>query len=302
MVYILIPVYNDWDSFNILIKKVIDSKLDNKFKIIAINDFSLENKILNFTEGVVEIVNLRLNQGHQKAISIGINYILDKYGASNVIIMDGDGEDNPKYIAIFLENAIDNKDKIIFAKRQKRNETFLFKIYYHIYKLLFRTLTGKKITFGNFCYIPSQFLFNVANLQEIWIHVAAAILKSKIPFITMDTERGKRYLGASKMNFTSLVIHGLSAISVFLDIVFVRMLIFSSFFLLLLFSISIISVFLKLFFDKASPGWVTNILFASMILIFQIVVLLSLLSFQIINNKLNPPSNQYEKFKNMFSL
>lgn len=295
MTYILIPVFNDWISLEKLLLEIDNLNLKDAYKIIVINDSSTE-KAHGFKKEI-EIVNLRINQGHQKAICVGLNYIFDKYGASEVIIMDSDGEDIPRYINDFLSLNASGKEKIIFAKRTKRKESFIFKLYYLIFKRLFGLLTGKEIGFGNFCLIPKTLHHSVCFLPDIWVHFAAGIIKSRLPYLTINTERGIRYFGKSKMNFTHLVIHGLSAISVFLDIVFVRLLIFSSAFFAFLLSVSFISLTIKLVFEKASPGWTTTIMFASTILVFQVVVLLVVLSFQIINNKSKSPDNHYEKYK-----
>jgi len=61
-------------------------------------------------------------------------------------------------------------------------------------------------------------------LPEMWNHYAAAVFRSRIPFTTIPTHRATRLAGRSRMNFVGLVAHGLSAISVFSDIVSVRLL------------------------------------------------------------------------------
>jgi hypothetical protein len=62
-------------------------------------------------------------------------------------------------------------------------------------------------------------------MSELWNHYAAALIRSGLPFTKIPIDRGTRIAGSSKMNFASLVAHGLSAISVFADIVGVRLLI-----------------------------------------------------------------------------
>ena len=59
----------------------------------------------------------------------------------------------------------------------------------------------------------------------MWNHYAAAIFHSRLPYELLPTKRGIRYAGGAKMNLLSLVMHGLHAISVFSDLVAVRILV-----------------------------------------------------------------------------
>jgi hypothetical protein len=62
-------------------------------------------------------------------------------------------------------------------------------------------------------------------LPALWNHFAAAIFQARLPRDMMPTVRGQRYSGISKMNLVALVVHGLQAISVFIEVVAVRLLI-----------------------------------------------------------------------------
>jgi len=119
----------------------------------------------------------------------------------NVVVMDSDGEDRPIDINKLIESLDNNNsDKIIFAKREKRSEGFIFKFFYQIYKVIFYALTTQKLDFGNFSCIPRQFLSKVVSIPEIWNHYSGGIIKSKIPYVAVGTDRGNRYHGTSKMN------------------------------------------------------------------------------------------------------
>jgi hypothetical protein len=69
--------------------------------------------------------------------------------------------------------------------------------------------------------------------------------------------RGTRYAGRSKMNFISLFLHRLSAISVYLDVVAARMVTASLAALSFLLVIAIDLVGIRLLTDLAIPGWTT---------------------------------------------
>jgi hypothetical protein len=60
-------------------------------------------------------------------------------------------------------------------------------------------------------------------MGESWVHVAAAVVKARLRRRDVPTNRGVRYAGESKMNFPSLVLHGMRAVMVFSDLVLTRM-------------------------------------------------------------------------------
>ena len=306
----LIPVYNDWESLSILIsdiEKEAELNTDYSFSAVVINDGSTElNNLVLGKKIQVEVVDLKLNIGHQRAIAVGVQYVLNEKVKSlnksgvqgHVIILDGDGEDKPSDIISMVKKA-DNK--IVFAQRVKRSEGIGFKTGYYFYKLIFKLLTGKKIDFGNFSAIPFTLLNQVAILPNLWNHYASCIAESRINIEVVPTERGNRYAGKSKMNTANLIIHGFSSISIYFDILCFRVLKFSVY--LMVFCALLIGfvLFKKLFTESAIPGWASSLILIVLSMVIQlfsvtfIILLLQLSSRKIIN----PPNSElYKKFIN----
>jgi hypothetical protein len=75
------------------------------------------------------------------------------------------------------------------------------------------------------------------------------------------------------MKLVSLVTHGLGAISVFTDAVFVRILLASAGIFALAILAVIVVVCIRLFTDLAIPGWATNVLGFAVLLSAQAVML-----------------------------
>ncbi len=272
-IIILIPVYNDGQSAKRLLSELASVFKDfttSHFSVLLIDDGSTEK--LNIT-GIpslpVSILHLQRNIGHQKAIAIGMAYIKENRACEKIIVMDSDGEDRPEDAARLLKASTDNPGRIIFARRKSRQEGSRFQLFYKIYKFVFRILTGRKITFGNFLLMPAVLLDRVVFYSEIWSHIAGGILKTGLPYTSLDTHRGKRYDGNSKMSFNLLLMHGLGAIAVFIEIIASRLLIFS----LLLIGISLIIILtilgIKIFTDKAIPGWASTVTSAMLIILLQ---------------------------------
>ncbi len=273
----LTPVYNDWDSFLILVRTIEKTYcLEHKkylIQIVAINDGSIDENEIFESDIDIEIITLKVNVGHQRAIAVGLQYINDVKSAFDyVVVLDSDGEDKPEDIVHLISKCETiNDKKIVFAQRKKRQESAFFKIGYFFYKYIFYCLTGQKINFGNFSCIPKKLLKRVVVQDNLWNHYSGSIIQSRTPFDKVLLNRGKRYAGQSKMNFTSLVLHGLSSISVYFDSLSVRILKLSLFGVLICF-LSVISVlYIKFFTDSSIPGWASNLI----LIIFSIILQLS---------------------------
>ena len=148
--------------------------------------------------------------------------------------MDSDGEDLPEDIFNLVESFEKKGRKMaVFAKRAKRSESWLFKLCYRAYLFSNWLFIGKIFKVGNFSIIPYDYLAPLVVSAELWNHYAATVFKLRLPVDLLPISRGVRLHGKSKMNFVSLIVHGLSAISVFGEIVGTR-------FFILFFSISTI--------------------------------------------------------------
>ena len=92
------------------------------------------------------------------------------------------------------------------AQRKSRVETFRFKAFYAVYKRFFSLMTGRAISFGNFMALKAHAVKRLVVMQELSIHVAGAVLASKLRTGVCSLDRGPRYAGQSKMNFVGLAL------------------------------------------------------------------------------------------------
>lgn len=138
-------------------------------------------------------------------------------------------------------------------------------MFYKIYKILFRVLTGKTISFGNFCLIPKAVLDRIVNQPDLWNNIPSTITRSNFPIKKIESERGKRYQGKSKMNFSSLFVLGLSAFSVYIDLLIIRVILLWLMLIAIIFLSIIVLLILKVFTELTIPGW-TSIMLGNMFL------------------------------------
>ena len=237
---ILIPVYNDWQSVSELLDN-IDLSLANvghEISVFVVNDASNHDRVDNDKtfENIIsiKILNMKKNQGHARCIATGLKYIYEKEDFDYVIPMDGDGEDRPEEIKEFINQIENSSGKPIVGKRVKRSEGLFFKICYEFHKFFTLTFTGKSIKFGNFTCLPKTTVEKMVNEKATWNSFSGSLTKVEKDFIEIPSIRGDRYFGPSKMSFYNLIKHSLSIISVFRKIFLIRSSLFIILYILLI--------------------------------------------------------------------
>jgi len=151
---LLIPVYNDWESLLRLLQE-IDENIGvikkTSFSVFIINDgsdnkdfFRLRVQALELKNiKSLEIMHLKENQGHARAIINGLGFINGRLKSEPtndekydyVIPMDGDGEDRPEEINKFLDEIKNSNNKpvlrilLCFTLRMCESPLFLDTIY-----------------------------------------------------------------------------------------------------------------------------------------------------------------------------
>jgi hypothetical protein len=277
-----VPVFNDWAAAALLVER-IDSVFGEyalSGRLLFIDDGSLDSVPEQFPKippchlQQIQSVELRTNLGHQRALCVGLVHLAHCDLTGPVVIMDADGEDAPSDIPRLLENFIDeNKRKVIFAARGLRAEGLLFKFFYKLYRTIHRLAVGFDPRFGNFSVLPASILERLVVSSDLWNHYAAAVVKMKLPYATLPIDRSRRFVGESKMGFVGLVVHGLSAMSVFGDTVGVRLLILCGLAGLLTIAFIIAALVVKLTTDLAIPGWATYVTGLLLLILSQLAVL-----------------------------
>jgi hypothetical protein len=291
---ILIPSFNDWESLAQLLPR-LDSVLGahrTEVDVLIVDDGSTaepqepQPAMPYRALRRVDVLRLRRNLGHQRAIAIGLAYVEDCLNSSAVVLMDGDGEDDPADVPRLLERLEREGDgKIVFAERSRRSESLSFRVFYALYKLLHYGLTGKGVRVGNFSAIPRRRLSSLVVVSDLWNHYAAAVFRSRQPHCMIPTSRAGRLCGHSSMNFVSLVVHGLSAISVYSDVVGVRLLVMSALMALVTLSGIFAAVMVRLTTSWAVPGWASYTVGILVVLLVQAMMAAFVFSFVILGSR-----------------
>jgi len=293
-VAVLIPVYNDWAACRLLLP-LLDEALagaNRTARVVLIDDGSPQGVPDDFPGrrfgaiARVDVLHLRRNLGHQRAIAIGLSHVWEHVPCEALVLMDSDGEDAPgdvpRLLARFDE---EGGAKIIFAERTRRSESWTFVFFYRLYKLIHLVLAGIRVRVGNFSVLPRRALDSLIVVSELWNHYSAAVFKSQQPFETLPTTRARRLSGRSRMNFVRLVAHGLSAISVFGEVIGVRLLVATLALILVTASGLVASLLVPLATDLPIPAWATSTLGLLTVILVQAVMLSIQFSFIILGGR-----------------
>ena len=288
---VVMPVYNDWQSATLLIRDIGLAMADSGYEItiVAVDDGSTEVPPMALDPGpgiaAIECLLLAANIGHQRAIAVGLMAVAERPDTDLVAVMDSDGEDRPAELRAMVERAGGVAHKAIVAQRSERSESVFFKTFYALYTRVFRMLTGQRIAFGNFTVLQPAQVRRVIGNAHIWNNFPAALLHSRIAVEYVPTRRGKRYAGQSRMNFIGLVTHGLGAISVHSEAVFVRILFASLALLLVSSGLGAGALYMKLFTDLAIPNWATTVLGFALVISIQALMMPILMAFLLLNDR-----------------
>ncbi len=294
-VVITMPVFRDWDAASRLCRQIDERVADLDgvaVRILLVDDGSPEG-----LEGWVpfapahitriDVLQLRRNMGHQRAIAMGLCLIHSEIECDAVLVMDADGEDLAEDVVRLIGRFRDTAGSVIFAARERRFASAGFRCGYWGYRLLHRILTGVAVREGNFSIVPRSAVTRLVTMSELWNHYAGAIHKSKLPFVRVSVDRGRRLGGTSHMDLVALVVHGLSGISTFYDVVATRILMASIACMIVLALALAAVVGIRLGTHLAIPGWATFTAGLGLLLMLQFVSMSFSLVFLMINTRQN---------------
>ena len=295
---IVMPVLDDWTPFSIVVQAIARQFADSarRFVILAVDDGSTihpRNDGTMLPPGncieAIEVVQLAINLGHQRAIAVGLALAARRDDVGTVVVMDSDGEDRPEDVAALLIAADKHPEHVVLAQRSRRSEGIGFRIGYIIYKLMFRVLIGRTIDFGNFCLLPMSVVRRLVHMPDLWNNLAAAIMRSRLQRIAVPTVRGVRHAGRSHMNLPALVLHGLSAMSVYADQIFVRVLLGTA----LAAAISVLGALIVLVIRFGTsfgvPGWASTMIGDLFIILMQTIVIAVATTLMVLGNRSQRP-------------
>jgi len=210
MISIVIPLFNEEENVNHLYKRLTDSSSSWKedYEVIFVDDGSSDDTLLLLQQICakdihIKAIKLSRNFGHQAAITAGIKYAK----GDAVVIMDGDLQDPPEKLSIFLDKWREGYH-VVYAIRIKRKENLFKKLSYKIFYRLLNLISDINIPLdsGDFCVMDKK-VVRVLNSEMIEHARFVRGLRAYAGFnqIGVEYERDKRAAGEVKYTFKKLV-------------------------------------------------------------------------------------------------
>src|SRR5258706_12838115 len=174
---VVIPVFNDWEALTLLLQKLDDSLAARGMRAsaIVVDDGSTSRPLQDVVRGApralveVEILHLARNLGHQRAIAIGLTFVHQQRSCDAVIVMDGDGEDRPDDVPRLVDELLASQcEEVVFAAPIRRAEGVAFRVFYALYRVAHRILTGAAVKVGNFSVVPHRHLSPFVVVLGAW--------------------------------------------------------------------------------------------------------------------------------------
>ena len=259
---VIVPLFNEKEVVvNELIKnlKIYLSKITTNWKIILVDDGSTNNcwdAILKASNDDINISGIKLskNFGQHCAIKAGIDNTKSEF----TIVIDGDMQDDPKYIEELYSNAKQDYD-VVYCERSERKDFLQIsfsKIFYFLFNFLSKNKLNQKI--ANFCIFNQKILNQLKKEKLTHMSFFASIkgLSPKEKFI--KTIRNQRLQGSKPTySLSNRVKLAKNTIVSFSD----RLIYFSIASGILFFIVSIFAtiylIIKKLYLDPSAPvlGW-----------------------------------------------
>ena len=143
---IIIPVYNEENTIEAILKKIHDSKIENfDFEIIVINDGSTDKtiNIINDNKKFFDqFINLEKNCGKGFAIRSGLRQVTGDY----VILQDADLEYDPSDYIKLLKPIIQNEADVVYGSRFLGNDERRVLYFWHTVGNKFLTLLSNMLS------------------------------------------------------------------------------------------------------------------------------------------------------------
>jgi polyisoprenyl-phosphate glycosyltransferase len=226
--WIISPLYFDIESYarleSDLAAVLRGSPLERR--LVAVDDSAGLDPAVATLGAAVRVVVPPFNLGHQRALVFALRTLAPEMADDDVVVtLDGDGEDQPTDLPRLLAPLLadpGNLRRIALAARTRRHETPLFKILYFLFKHFFLLLSGTVVRSGNYAAYRGWVARNVLFHPHFDLCYSSGLLSLNLQIERVPCERGRRYAGASKMTWSTLLLHGFRMLMPFADRIAVR--------------------------------------------------------------------------------
>ncbi len=209
---IVIPLYNEAENIIQLNKELLaainESKnYNNEFEIIYVDDSSTD-KTLDYLKSLKnEIKTIILKNEYNLAQSKSILNGIEVSNFSNIILLDGDLQNDPKDIIKMIKIYNEKKDVLVHGYRKNRNDPYLTKILpSKIANFIVRKFTKSKILdHGCSLKIFDKKIIDTHDFFGDFHRLFAAQINKDIEVFEVEVNHRARTKGKSKYGFERVI-------------------------------------------------------------------------------------------------
>ena len=218
LVSIIIPVFNEEQNIEPLIKRLLPILKDLSHEIIFVDDGSTDKttsivKKQSDKNKNIKLISFYRNFGHQMALVAGYEVA----HGDCVITIDADLQDPPEIIPQMIEKW-QTGAKIVYAKRNERQGENFFKkftaaIFYQLINVLSDTPIPQEV--GDFRLLDKQVVEYLNNLRERPSFLRGLVAWGGFPTEFVYFKRDKRFSGETHYGFFKMLNFALEGITSF---------------------------------------------------------------------------------------
>ena len=277
-VSVAVPVFNEEDTLPELIERlqlVLDGVPEGPHELVFVDDGSSDGSLAVLEtyaarDPRIVIIELSRNFGHQTAVTAAIDHV----NGDATVIMDGDLQDLPEAIPLFLERYRQGYD-VVYARRVKRKEGALLRAAYHLAYRVISRLSNLRLPLdaGDFSLLSRRVVEALRRMPERHRYVRG--LRAWVGFrqTSIDVERAARQSGTSKYSLPKLVKLAIDGIVSFSIIPLRASILIGLAGVVVSTAYTFYAVVLKLFFDRSPAGFTALIVIIVFLAAIQFLVL-----------------------------
>ncbi len=215
---IIIPVFNEEQNIEPLVKRLIPILKDSPYEIIFVDDGSKDKttsivKKHSEKNKNIKLISFYRNFGHQMALTAGYEVARGEC----VITIDADLQDPPEIIPQMIEKW-QKGAKIVYARRNERQGENFFKkftatAFYELINLLSDTPIPQEV--GDFRLLDRQVVDFLKNLRERPSFLRGIVAWGGFPTEFVYFKRDKRFSGQTHYGFFKMLNFALEGITSF---------------------------------------------------------------------------------------
>jgi glycosyltransferase involved in cell wall biosynthesis len=207
---VAIPIRNEGNTLPELLRRlrlVLDRAEGGPHEIIFVDDGSTDQTFLILEQEArkdsrILAISLSRNFGHQTALTAALDHVT----GDAVVIMDGDLQDSPEVIPLFIEHYTQGYD-VVYAQRFGRKEVWPLRLCYFVFYRLIAKLSEVylPVDSGDFGLMSRRVVEEVRRMREHHRYLRG--LRSWVGFrqIGIPVERAERHSGRSRYGFLRLL-------------------------------------------------------------------------------------------------